>query len=99
MEKSLAVDKTVEYNCDGPGGDGSWGAGGAVHIGRTIWGHFEAPSFLRVPGPGVRTFYSFGGGDSAAGSGAEPLGQPPAGQHGSGLPVQVARPPGDAQQL
>ena len=57
------VDKVVDYACkpggDTTGHDGSWGGAHGVHIGRTVWGHFMAPTYLRRPGPGYQTFYNF----------------------------------------
>lgn len=56
------VDKVTDYTCtpgDTFGDDGSWGGKHGVHIGRTVWGHFMAPTYLRRPGPGYHTFYNF----------------------------------------
>ena len=56
------VDKVTDYTCragDVTGNDGSWGGSHGVRIGRTVWGHFMAPTYLRRAGPGYHTFYNF----------------------------------------
>jgi hypothetical protein len=53
------VDKVTDYTCGTAGDDGSWGGKHGVHIGRTVWGHFMAPTYLRRAGPGYHTFYNF----------------------------------------
>lgn len=56
------VDQVIDYTCkadDDEGGDDSWGGPHGVHIGRTVWGHFMAPTYLRHAGPGYHTFFNF----------------------------------------
>jgi hypothetical protein len=45
------VDLTQEHGCDSAND----------RIGRTVWGHFFAPNFLQTVGPGVNTYWNFGG--------------------------------------
>ena len=71
------VDSVKDFECGQAGGshgDDSWGGAHGVHIARAVYGHFDAPTFLRRAGPGTQTFYNFPGTDKEMDSREDPAG-------------------------